>query len=80
MPIVKTRKDYICDICGVVISKGEKALYWEMRAPKYSGDYFSEEQIGIEYFKGWHHIEGDQRCKFEGRIEAMVSRILTCVN
>ena len=66
MPVVKTRNNHLCAVCGVVIPKGEKAFYWETRSPKYSDDYFNEKQIGIEYSKGWDHIEGDQRCKFEG--------------
>jgi len=64
MPIVKIRKDHICDACGIVIPKGSKALYYEAKSARFAEGDFYGEQIGIEYHKGWVHVEGDPRCKF----------------
>jgi hypothetical protein len=65
MPVVKTRKDHKCDACGIIIKKGDKAFYWEAKTARFAEGDFDGKQIGVEYHKGWVHIEGDPRCKYE---------------
>lgn len=52
--IVKTRKDHTCDMCNEIIPKAKKAMFYSGRSPKYDNN---EKQIGIEYFKGYFHLE-----------------------
>lgn len=67
MPLVITRKDHVCDACGEVIPKGSIAIYWESKTPRYNpDDYYGDNQIGIEFHKGWTHRDGD-RCEYNTR-------------
>jgi len=59
--IVKTRKIHLCKQCGKKINIGESALYVEKRLPTYEVNpnkhWRDIEQVGIEYYKYYVHIE-----------------------
>ena len=50
---VKCRKPHICEYCRGRIEAGELAKYFEQRVPTY--DDKLENQIGIQYIRGWVH-------------------------
>jgi hypothetical protein len=53
---VKCRKDHVCACCEQIITKGQYANFMSIKTPRF-GEL--DEQIGIEYYRCWLHIDPD---------------------
>ena len=58
---VKCRKDHICACCEQIIKEGQYANFMSIKLPRFDN---KDNQIGIEYYKCWLHIDPDVCDKF----------------
>jgi hypothetical protein len=60
---IVVRKDHPCNACDGTIKKGEKAIFYEGKGPRFDDN---DKQIGIEYWKVWmhpHNCSKPESCK-----------------